>query len=131
MMRSQTYTTTGIYSEILVGSNGCDSISIIDLVVLPSNDPDCIASSTDEFDLEISISPNPFRDFLNLHCSCDQELEVSIYNLNGQKLTSEIVRFQNNRMQIGTSQLSPGVYMISGIDRLGNQYFTEKLVKVQ
>lgn len=126
------FTQSGIYTELYTASNGCDSIWVLDLLVLPENDPACMVNSTEaEPDqLNIAIAPNPFNDYLNIQCNCALELEVGIYNLMGQKVSSQMVNFHNENALISTDHLLGGVYIVNGFDETGKQYFSKKVMKV-
>ncbi len=126
------YTESGTYTDIYTASNGCDSIQTLNLVVLPDSDPNCISTAIteQESNLEVTLSPNPFDESINIQCEFIGTLEISIYNSIGQKVQSEFVTFQNNYYSIPTEKLLPGIYIISGFDHTGNKYFSQKVLKV-
>ncbi|MDR3219640.1 MAG: T9SS type A sorting domain-containing protein [Dysgonamonadaceae bacterium] len=80
------------------------------------------------------VSPNPFKDEIQLTFSLSEKTKVNValYNANGAKLTDLI----SDKEQSGNSALTqniakftqtPGVYLLK--IQLGNKTFTEKIVK--
>lgn len=71
--------------------------------------------------LNISISPNPAKDFINIQ-SDGKIKSVEIYNLHGQKLIT------TTQKQINISSLSSGVYLVR-IEDDKNNTATKKIIK--
>ncbi len=71
--------------------------------------------------LNISISPNPAKDFINIQ-SDGKIKSVEIYNLHGQKLIT------TTQKQINISSLSSGIYLVRVEDDKNNTT-TKKIIK--
>ena len=71
--------------------------------------------------LNISISPNPAKDFINIQ-SDGKIKSVEIYNLHGQKLIT------TTQKQISISSLSSGIYLVRVEDDKNNTT-TKKIIK--
>ncbi|MEM9820164.1 MAG: aryl-sulfate sulfotransferase [Bacteroidota bacterium] len=73
------------------------------------------------------IYPNPFDQFIQLQIEGEQSLEISIFNLQGQKISSTLV---NEGIQhLDTSLWPRGIYLMRAINQSGQMVFTEKLLK--
>lgn len=83
--------------------------SDLDLVVLGGEVGETISTGTNSQELSnLSVYPNPARDYLNIDLkdvNIAGDLEVSIYGLNGQKLST-----QYNTKRIDVSSLTSGMY---------------------
>lgn len=69
---------------------------------------------------EISIYPNPAKDFVNI-LSKERLSSVEIYNMTGQKI------LESKNTKINTSNLKSGVYMVKIVD-IKNQTTSKKLI---
>lgn len=78
-------------------------------------------SVNDNSHREIILYPNPVKDMLSFSdaLSC-----IEIRDSSGKT----IIQYPNSTKALNTSKLSKGIYFISGIDKVGNQ-FTEKIIK--
>lgn len=72
----------------------------------------------------VSLYPNPSNTVATLQFDLNQKYNVTIYNMNGQVIES--LQFTGNRLDINTSSLSNGLYIVD-IQNNKNK-FTEKLV---
>ena len=60
----------------------------------------------------ISLYPNPATDFLIINTSSEQNIDISIYNISGQRVYfSENSRINGEEL-ISLSDFKPGVYII-------------------
>lgn len=75
--------------------------------------------------------PNPFRNLLNVDCSCKTELQIEVFNFFGQRVGSELVDFRRDFRQLSLGHLDSGIYFLRGSDAGGLLYFSEKLVKIR
>lgn len=69
---------------------------------------------------EISIYPNPAKDFVNIQSNIKVK-SVEIYNMAGQKVLN------SKETKINTTNLKPGVYMVK-IKDVANQISSQKLI---
>jgi len=76
---------------------------------------------------DISIYPNPFDQVLNLQIESEQSLEVSIYNLQGQKMYAS--KLNGGFESLSTNDWPTGMYLIRALNETGQLLFSEKLVK--
>lgn len=73
----------------------------------------------------LNIFPNPISDILHVENSSSNDIELSLYNLNGSKLFSANIKgSEQNKFNI--EFLESGVYLIQSID--GDQQHWEKFV---
>ncbi len=87
--------------------------------------------SKEELEVESIIYPNPSNDFLNLqYLFNNEEFKVDIFDLNGRKILSQPVKFNNlNRTRINISELSKGVYILYLIDTNSREVAMHKILK--
>ncbi len=110
--QSYTATTNGNYSVVITGANGCSDTSA------------CTAITTvgiDETHLEnnISISPNPVKDYLNIRIADQQNFKIEkliIKNMLGETVYVNEKNFLKNNI----TQLAHGVYTVQIITGKGN-----------
>ena len=83
-----------------------------------------------EVEFESVIYPNPAGDFINIQYWSDHQLNVEIYDLNGRKILSKPVQFNNlNRFRINVSNLIQGFYIIYLVDDSNNEVAIYKMLK--
>ena len=81
-------------------------------------------------EFESVIYPNPAGDFINIQYESDHQLNVEIYDLNGRKILSKPVQFNNlNRFRINVSNLIQGLYIIYLVDDSNNEVAIYKMLK--
>ena len=87
--------------------------------------------SKEELLLESKVYPNPTNDFINLqYPSINEEFNVDIFDLNGRKILSQPLKFNNlNRARIDISGFSKGVYMLYLIDTNNREVAMHKILK--
>ena len=79
---------------------------------------------------ESVIYPNPAGDFINIQYWSDHQLNVEIYDLNGRKIISNPIQFNNlNRFRINVSNLIQGFYIIYLVDDSNNEVAIYKMLK--
>jgi len=79
--------------------------------------------------MPVSIFPNPSKGNINFHfknISYSDNVNVSIYNLVGQRIEFESMRLSGSRMIVGG--LNPGIYLVS-LSVGNNQYFKKIIVQ--
>ena len=75
------YTTTGIYSDTLVSSLGCDSIRVLDLFVITYNNPIINVQVCDSFRLPTKgyvYTSGVYRDTVTASTGCDSTLQFFV-----------------------------------------------------
>jgi Secretion system C-terminal sorting domain len=85
----------------------------------------------DSKNLDISISPNPAHDYINLFLSVDllqQDLNVEIYNMVGQKIKQIDIEGFNSRIDVANLQI--GLYHVVVRDKNKIILFTKKFTKI-
>jgi hypothetical protein len=83
-----------------------------------------------EVEFESVIYPNPAGDFINIQYESDHQLNIEIYDLNGRKILSKPVQFNNlNRFRINVSNLIQGFYIIYLVDDSNNEVAIYKMLK--
>ena len=105
-------------------------IGPIELNPLPSNCEIFNGMTTSLTNLEqadISIYPNPFDEMLHLQIESEQSLEISIYNLQGQKMYASKVN--GGFESLSTNDWPAGMYLVRALNEAGQLLFSEKLVK--
>lgn len=70
------------------------------------------------FNSDIKIFPNPASQYINIESSTDEQLNLHIYNLIGEKVAEQLLDKGLNRVDI--NQLVAGIYICKLIDHLGN-----------
>ena len=88
-------------------------VHVLDAVILP---PSLTSASYINSDLGLEISPNPASEFINVTMDVENasEIELSIYNLNGQLLELRTVDTTSEKYtdQINIQNLDAGMYFI-------------------
>ena len=81
--------------------------------------------------MESIVYPNPSNDFLNLQYHFyNNEFKVDIFDLNGRKIVSNPIQFNNlNRFRINVSNLIQGFYIIYLVDDSDNEVAIYKMLK--
>jgi PKD repeat protein len=106
-----TFPFEGSYPVTLIVSNGCGRDTFtLEVIVLKRVGIDQLP------DVRFVLSPNPFRDFLNIKFSLDikESLSLTIYDVIGHLIyTQEIAAVQENNYQLNTSGLSEGIYYLN------------------
>ena len=99
------YTTSGIYTNVFIGTNGCDSTVTTNLSVKDCNGIDYLNTSI------ISIYPNPTKDIVSLQVKTSMlGKSFTILDLMGKILqTGKII---SEHTSISLNQYSDGVYLI-------------------
>ena len=83
-----------------------------------------------EVEFESVIYPNPAGDFINIQYESDHQLNIEIYDLNGRKILSKPVQFNNlKRFRINVSNLIQGFYIIYLVDDSNNEVAIYKMLK--
>jgi len=109
-------TTSGMYSVLVIDSNGClggDSIYIFDNVPI---------QKTSNLNNKFSYYPNPANDFLHIKVDILPHLypiRIELWNYSGQKQFSMITN--EDYLDIDLQELATGLYYLRLIDNEGNQ----------
>jgi hypothetical protein len=109
---SQTATglSTGTYQLTVTDANGCSFEGSIDFVSTAGID-------SPNFDVEISISPNPASDWINVSADVSfNSVSYQILDITGRVVASNKLQSKSNLIDI--SKFSEGTYII----RIGNAY---------
>jgi len=88
----------------LVADNGV--VHVIDAVLLPS----IVSTDDNQFDLEISMSPNPTSDVLNIDFGVNDTYNVQLLNTKGQLIYQENFNTTNASLQMDS--YNQGMYLI-------------------
>ncbi len=87
-----------------------------------------IGLSEKEIRLGIDISPNPFKNQLNINAKSGNQIQsVELFNLSGQIVPFKYLKIAGNEVIISTEQLSPGLYFLQLITEQG--LLVRKLIK--
>ena len=97
---------------------------------LPSERSDKYSDDPTPTDSQITISPNPSNDFININSSIGSDQILQILNADGKEIITKQMEGYNNR--INTSSLSPGFYFVKITDTLtGENIHLEKIVIIK
>lgn len=99
------FTTTYYDSSYQIASVITDSIFTI-----PAEDY-CLYTANKEVTQEennITVFPNPFYDYLNVHAGINEQYEIIIYDISFRELVQQKFR---GSVSINTGSLSPGIYI--------------------
>lgn len=104
------YFEEGIYENVDIGMNGCDSMTVIELNFLPASDPACMSVGIENIDpsFVVSLAPNPTRDRFEILTSEPID-KVAIYDIHGIKRMDVVKDIQNG---IDISTLNSGLYLV-------------------
>jgi hypothetical protein len=120
------YTSTGIYTDVLTNTQGCDSIVTTTLTVISGiYSPKTVA---------ISLYPNPTNDILNITIGTNQIHRVEVYDALGKKLNNiflqqESVGSGQQNIQLHFKSLSSGIYFIRALNKENNVVGNSKFIK--
>lgn len=84
-----------------------------------------LSSSDKEFS-GIGLYPNPVTNKLYVKTVSNEDIEITFYNLFGQKIHQSIYKPKNHKTEIPVKHLQNGVYFISG--KQTNKRFTRKVI---
>ncbi len=87
----------------------------------------------EQYESTIRISPNPAKDWIVLNLpegNYSNPVELSIYNLFGQEVKTQLTRAQNHNISLNISDLSPGLY-IAVIKGSGSRMMKGKFIVVR
>ena len=105
-------TVEGEYEIQLETVNGCDSIIVVDLDVLPMDDAECLSSLDDlAKDLNYKIFPNPTTNVINITTDF-LFTQIDLHDMNGQLLLQRPSEELRSDM-IKLEDLNSGIYFIS------------------
>ena len=117
-----TYNTSGSYSDVQVGANGCDSTIIYNLTVLPDGIEGLSAST-------IGVYPNPTKGTIYLKDADNNIANINVVDIQGRSLLS-IDNYKNNGNGIDISSLADGVYFVK-INTITGEHSTIRVVKMK
>lgn len=114
------YSETGNFDlEFPIGIT-CDSFVMLELTVLPMDDPQCTVFATDEQSLVVEIFPNPTTNVLYIKSKAP--LRSQLLDMSGKVLVQTI------DAQLDLSRLTRGVYILSITN--GNHSEVHRIVKL-
>lgn len=115
------YLASPSFSGAIQGNaTGCQSIVAVNAA--------CEALSVDDFVMyEISVFPNPFVDFVEIHTPFSSNVQYEIYDMKGKTMIKNSTTDQNIRIS-NLGHLNKGVYLLKVSDNHGNT-MTQKIVK--
>jgi PKD repeat protein len=84
------YGAAGTYTVTLTVSNGCDSVTNTILLSIKHCNPESVPNISNE-NLDLLVYPNPAKDYIILESELfnNQENEIAIYDLYGQKVFAQ------------------------------------------
>ena len=97
-----TYTSSGLYQQVLTNVYGCDSTINLDL--------DLSFAGIDETGNSISIFPNPTTESLNVDADFIMKSDYIIIDVRGRIILKDKVEGKNSKIDV--SSLAPGCYTI-------------------
>jgi hypothetical protein len=71
-----------------------------------------VAAIAQVIDAHTTVYPNPAHDILNVELTPDSYTALALYNTQGQEILNQIIAGTAAKISIGTSQLSPGIYLL-------------------
>lgn len=121
MVGIHVYSATGTYYDVLISSNGCDSIVTTHLEVI-----DC-SGFTQEVWGAVQIYPNPANDLLTINSPETAITGIRIYAISGQ-LIYQYTGEWNGIKTIPVNELRHGLYTLFLTDASGHQYARKLMV---
>ena len=122
---SQTYCTSGNYTQTLQTVHGCDSVVTLHLTITVGIDDHEVAGS-------MTVHPNPTTGVVNVQCTMNNEqagtVGILVYDAFGRLLRSMDAQGSSVQAQIDLSPFAPGVYLIKAVAD-GNVVAVRKVVK--
>jgi len=123
---SQTYCTSGDYTQTFLTINGCDSVVTLHLTITVGLD--------DHNGFDFKVYPNPTNDVVNVECIMKNEewgdVEMHLCDAYGRLL--DVVGANNHSSlrtaQIDLSHFASGVYFIKAVSD-GNVFAVRKVVR--
>lgn len=119
-LSNYTATTAGNYKAEVTNSSGCTKLSAAITVTVPCKDGEQITSYQESL---VSIYPNPAQVELNISLNTNENYEIDIVNMIGEKIISV-----KNQKRIDISALLNGIYILKvvGPDFQVNQKFVKE-----
>ena len=100
-----TYTESGIYNYSALTQDGCDSIVILALTIY---DPTIGIEENIGFQ-DITITPNPAYDYVDIHTFGGVVCDLAVYNINGQVCLTK--KLTDSETRVSLSALPAGTYI--------------------
>jgi hypothetical protein len=114
-LNGQTYTQSGIYTQVIPNSAGCDSTITLNLSLN--------FTGLNELESTMTVSPNPTMDFVNITSTEAIYDEYVLFDPQGRKVLSG--KLNGTTTQIDLSQLARGNYLL----QIGEKKTPIKLIK--
>jgi hypothetical protein len=76
---------------------------------------------------EVSIFPNPNKNFLFVHIPFEEKFTITIFDINGKIIFSSVS--ENNLLTINTSKFESGYYLISILTENKNEFHSKLIVE--
>ena len=92
-----------------------------------------IITNVSEMDevLDVKIFPNPFREFIKIEIVTLEKGHLDLVDINGRKVSSEILNVGSQVIEIETEALSAGSYFINWRNEKGESHILDKVIKVR
>ena len=118
----ETYTQSGVYSYMTTTPEGCDSSIVLALTIY-----DPTIGINENSDLQnITITPNPAKDYIDISCNSLEGADVYIYNMYAQKCVTQKLKREVTRIFL--NNFPAGTYFLR-IVNAEKTYKTFKIIK--
>ena len=85
------YTEAGDYEFSFVKGTTCDSIVMLNLIVLPAEDPACTVNIEEADIPSLVVVPNPFLDYLQVTIRDDDINSMKLYDIRGNIVATDFI----------------------------------------
>ncbi len=117
--------TAGTYTVTAASAQGCNASCSATIVTESTRKSQTVGNTENK---QISVYPNPFKDILNIDVVTDEDLKITIKEINGR----EIGVYANiNRSFVLDTPLKSGVYLFIVENKSGTYRNTMKVVRTE
>lgn len=104
------------------------ALAVEDITALCSEADPALSQKEFSRDISFRIYPNPAENLVNISAeNLSFPIAIELYNSTGELVIQREIKVEDSSIEV--SHLSPGIYIIKGIDESGSQFNTRLIIK--